>query len=72
MIGRIKLSGKITPNINGKTLIYTSGESIKKGSFVKLVNDIIQKVTSSEDMILGIAKTSGTNGQTIEVIVPNI
>ncbi len=58
--------------INGKVEEYTAGGSINKGEFVKLVSNQLQKVASANDTILGIAKTTGESGQTIEVVVPDI
>ena len=72
MIGKIKLNRQSGLDINGITEEYISGENIKAGQFVKLVSNKIQKITSSTDKILGIAKTSATTEQTAQVIVPNL
>jgi hypothetical protein len=58
--------------INGTVKEYTASASVNRGQFVKLVSEKVQKVTSSSDTILGVAKTSGTSGQTVEVVVPEI
>lgn len=58
--------------INGQIAEYTAGGEISKGQFVKLVDNQVTKITSKSETILGIAKTNATNGQTVEVVVPNI
>lgn len=58
--------------INGEVATYTAGGTVTRGKFVKLVSSKAQNITSTSDTILGIAKTSGTSGQTVEVVIPNI
>lgn len=57
--------------VNGIVQSYTAGNNIRKGKFVKLVNNKIEQVTSSNDAILGIAKTNASSNDNIKVIVPN-
>ena len=72
MIGKIFVfkTGKIW--INGTIKTYTVGDNqdIKKGQFVKLQSNKVEKITSSSDTILGVAIKSRTQGQSIEVVVP--
>lgn len=57
--------------INGKTSTYTAGGIVTKGKFVKLVDGKVKNIESTNDTILGIAKTSGISGQTVEVVEPD-
>ncbi len=58
--------------INGQIAEYTAGGEIRKGQFVKLVDGNVTKIESTNDTILGIAKTNATEGQSIEVYTPLI
>lgn len=58
--------------VNGIAQSYIAGSNIKKGKFVKLENNKVEQVTSSNDTILGMAKTSATSEGNVKVIVPNI
>lgn len=58
--------------VNGIAQTYIAGGNVKKGKFVKLVDNKVQQVTSSSDTILGMAKTSASSEGNVKVIVPNI
>ena len=38
---------------------------------MKLENDTVKNIIGSNDTILGITQTSGTQGETVKVVVPN-
>lgn len=58
--------------VNGIVQTYIAGSNIKKGKFVKLENNKVKQVTSSDDTILGMAKMSAVSEGNVKVIVPNI
>ena len=57
--------------VNGIVRTYIAGSNIKKGKFVKLVGNEVQKITNSDDTIRGLTETSAENGQDIKIIVPD-
>lgn len=55
--------------VNGNVTTYTAGENIDKGAFVRLSGSTAYKITSSNQIIKGIAKTNGTTGNSIKVYI---
>lgn len=58
--------------INGivEEYVVASGGNVNAGEFVKLDSNQVKQLESSTDEIHGIAKTKGTDGQTVKIIVP--
>lgn len=73
-MGEAKLYGKsvVGLKIDGIEKIYSvyTGQTIKTGNFVEFIDGAVRNATTSS--FNGIAKTSGSGGDTIKVYVPNI